>query len=58
LIVNGHFYAGYGNIYNFMDVNATPFIKFGQKNEVIVVVGGKTILKEVRLGFHEKGIYP
>ena len=58
LIVNGHFYAGYGNIYNFMDVNATPFIRFGQKNEVIVVVGGKTMLKEARLGFYEKGIYP
>ena len=36
----------------------TPFIKFGQKNEIIAVVGGKTILQQARLGFYEKGIYP
>ena len=55
LIVNGHFYAGYGNIYNFMDVYATPFIRFGQKNEVIVVVGGKTMLKGCGPDFMRRG---
>jgi hypothetical protein len=58
LIVNGRFYAGYGNIYNFIDANVTPFIKFGEKNEIIAVVGSKTILQQVRLGFYEKGTYP
>ncbi len=58
LIVNGHFFAGYGNIYNFIDANVTPFVRFGQKNEIIAIVGGKTILQQVRLGFYDKGIYP
>ena len=58
LIVNGHFFASYGNIYNFIDANVTPFIKFGQKNEIIVIVGGKTMLQQVRLGSYDKGNYP
>lgn len=58
LIVNGRFYASYGNIYNFIDANVTPFIRFGQKNEIIAIVGGKLILKQVRLGFYDEGIYP
>ena len=56
--MNGHFYAGYGNIYNFMDANVTPFIKPGQKNEIIAIVGGKTTLQQARLGFYEGGSYP
>jgi hypothetical protein len=58
LLVNGNFYSGYGNIYNFMDCNVTPFIKFGQKNEIIAVMGGKTTLKQAQLSFYNKGIYP
>jgi hypothetical protein len=57
LIVNGKFYASYGNIYNFMDCNVTPFIKFGQKNEIIAIVG-KTTLQQASLGFYDKGTYP
>ena len=42
------------DIYNFIDANVTPFLKFGQKNEIIiVVVGGKTVVQEVRLGFYD-----
>lgn len=58
LIVNGRYYAGYGNIYNFIEANVTPFIKFGQKNEIIAVVGGKTILEQARLEVYDKGAYP
>lgn len=58
LIVNGRFYAGYGNIYNFIDANVTPFIQFRQTNEIIVIVGSKTTLQQVRLGFYDKGPYP
>jgi hypothetical protein len=58
LLVNGHHYAGYGNIYNFIDANITPVIHFGHPNEFIVVVGGKTILQQARVGFYNKGEYP
>lgn len=58
LIFNGRYYAGYGNIYNFIDANVTPMVKFGQENEITVVVSPKTILQQARLGFYDEGIYP
>jgi hypothetical protein len=58
LVVNGHFYASYGNIYNYIDANVTPFVKFGQKTEIIVIMGGRTTLQQVRVGFYDKGTYP
>ena len=59
LLVNGHYFASYGNIYNFMDCNVTPFLKVGRKNEIIVIVGGKTTLQQARIGFYDKGAnYP
>lgn len=58
LIVNGHHYAGYGNIYNFIDANITPALHFGHPNEFIILLGGKTILQQARVGFYDKGEYP
>jgi hypothetical protein len=58
IIFNGNFYAAYGNVYNIMDINVTPFVKFGQKNEVIVVMGGKTTIQKATLDFYEKNSYP
>jgi hypothetical protein len=58
LIVNGHWYNSYGNIYNSMDCNVTPFIKFGQKNEIIAILARGTILENATLDFYEKGVYP
>jgi hypothetical protein len=58
LIVNGQFYSGYGNIYNFMDCNVTPFIKFGQKNEIIVLIGKGTTLQQASLDSYDKNVYP
>ncbi len=58
LIVNGHWYGSYGNIYNFMDCNVTPYIKFGQKTEIIAVMGSGTTLEKASLDSYEKGVYP
>jgi hypothetical protein len=58
LIFNGQFYPSYGNIYNFMDVNVTPWVKWGGKNEVIVVLAGQVTVNTVTLGYYDQGIYP
>jgi hypothetical protein len=58
MIFNGHWYAGYGNIYSFNEANVTPFVKYGQKNEIVVVLGGNTIVKDATLNFYDKKIYP
>ena len=58
VIFNGKFFASYGNIYPYIDANVTSLVKFGQKNEVIVVLGGPTTVNEVSLNFYDKGVYP
>ena len=58
IIFNGNFYASYGNIWSFMDINVTPFVKFGKKNEIVVLTGGKTTIKKATLDFYEKNVYP
>jgi hypothetical protein len=58
LIFNGQFYPSYGNIYPFIDVNVTPWVKFGQKNEIIVPLGGPVTVQDVSLNFYEKDSYP
>jgi hypothetical protein len=58
LIFNGQFYPSYGNIYNFMDVNVTPWVKWGQKNEIVVVLGGQLTVQDITLNFYDKGTYP
>jgi hypothetical protein len=58
LLVNGQFYSGYGNIYNFMDCNVTPFIKWGRKNEIIVLIGKGTVLQQASVDYYDKNVYP
>ena len=58
LFFNGQFYPSYGNIYNFVDVNVTPWVKWGQKNEIIVPLGGQVTVDTVTLNYYDKGTYP
>ena len=58
IIFNGSFYASYGNIWNFMDINVTPYVKFGQKNQVVVMLGDKTTMKKASIDFYPKDVYP
>jgi hypothetical protein len=58
IIFNGVFYASYGNIYSFMDINVTPFVKFGQKNEIVMLSGGKTTILKAHIDFYDKSVYP
>jgi hypothetical protein len=58
IIFNGNFYAGYGNIWSFMDINVTPFVKFGQKNEVIVIMDGHSTMQKATVDFFDKNVYP
>ena len=58
VIVNGHWMAGFTNIYNYVDLNATPWVRFGEDNELIVVFHEKTTVPDARLEFYDKGSYP
>ena len=58
VIVNGHWISGFSNIYRHIDVNATPWVRFGQDNEVIVVFHEKTTIPDAWLEFYDKGVYP
>ena len=58
LIVNGHWLAGNGNIYNYVDLNLTPWIKFGKENELIAVFHDKQTIPDASLEFYDKGVYP
>jgi len=58
LIVNGHWAAGFGNIYRHVDLNVTPWVRFGQDNELIAVVHEKTTIPEAWLEFFDQGVFP
>jgi hypothetical protein len=59
LLFNGHYYSNYGpNIWPFIDANVTPFVKFGQKNEVIVVGRGAVTIQKASLDFYAKNVFP
>jgi hypothetical protein len=58
IVFNGIAYAAYGNIYNFMEINVTPFVKFGKKNEIIVLNNGKTTIEKASIDFFDKNAYP
>jgi hypothetical protein len=58
LIVNGHWLGGNGNIYNYVDLNLTPWIKFDQENELIAVFHDKSTIANTALEFYAKGVYP
>ena len=41
------------------DLNVTPYVKFGQENEIIVIGGAsRHTVKDVSLNFYEKRVYP
>jgi hypothetical protein len=58
VIVNGHWVAGFGNIYHQVDLNVTPWVRFDQDNEVIAVFHEKTTIPDAWLEFYDKGVYP
>ncbi len=58
LIVNGHWLPGFTNIYNRVDLNVTPWVRFGQANELIVVYHDKITIRAAWLEFYEPGVYP
>ena len=51
VIINGHWVAGFSNIYHHVDLNVTPWVRFGEENEVIAVVHEKTRIGDAWLEF-------
>jgi len=58
LIFNGHWLGGYGNIYNYVDLNVTPWVRFGRDNELIAVFHDKMTIQDAWLEFYDKDVYP
>jgi hypothetical protein len=58
VIFNGRWLPGCTNIYKSVDRNVTPWVHFGQDNELIVVFHGKITIQEASLEFYDKGVYP
>jgi hypothetical protein len=58
VIFNGRWLPGCTNIYRSVDRNVTPWVRFGQDNELIVVFHEKITIQEVSLEFYDKGAYP
>jgi hypothetical protein len=58
VIVNGHWVAGFGNIYGYVDLNVTPWVHFGRDNELIAVLHEKTTIPDAWLEFYDQGVYP
>ena len=52
VIVNGHWVAGFSNIYHHVDLNVTPWVRFGRDNEVIAVFHEKTTIGDAWLEFY------
>jgi len=59
MIINGR-YVAVGLQCAEENLNITPWVKFGQDNELILLSAGYNgqVMKEVSLEFHEKGTYP
>ena len=59
LIINGRYVTPHHHYLSpEQNLNITPWVKFGQDNELIVLGAGKGTLKEISLEFHDKGTYP
>jgi Beta-galactosidase trimerisation domain len=59
VIINGRFVARFHHgLSAEIDLNITPWVKFGQDNELMFVGAGKGTIQELSLEFHEKGTYP
>ena len=59
IIINGRFVSRHHhNIGPEMNLNITPWVKFGQKNDFILLATNAAKVGEVTLEFHPKGTYP
>ena len=59
IIINGRFVARHHhNIGQEVNLNITPWVKFGQDNTFVMMGGDNVQVKEVTLEFHKKGTYP
>jgi hypothetical protein len=58
VLINGHPLGGSSNIYSYIDVNATPWIKFGADNEIVVTFHDPITIPEAQLEFFDKSRYP
>ncbi len=60
LIINGRFVTRHHHwVSPEQNLNITPYVNFGQDNELILVLGGgQSVVKNVSLEFHKKGTYP
>jgi hypothetical protein len=56
LVINGRYIGSSGSE---MNVNITPWVKPGRKNEIVLVMGGsQEHIYDVSLEFHRPGSYP
>jgi hypothetical protein len=59
IIINGRYVAPEHDVWPSVEnLNITPWVKFGQENELILVGDGNGSVQEVSLEFHDKGTYP
>jgi len=60
VIVNGHLVSHvFWNILRNFDLNVTPWIKFGQDNEIIFPgVTAKSVISEIALDYYDRNTYP
>jgi hypothetical protein len=60
MIINGRYVSPAGNFMSSdVNMNITPWVKFGQENELIIFnIYNTGTIKEISLEFHDKGTYP
>jgi hypothetical protein len=59
VIINGRFVPRFHhNIGPEINLNITPWVKFGQDNEFLIMGGDKGKITELSLEFHDRGTYP
>ena len=58
VIFNGRWLPGFSNIYNYVDLNVTPWVRFGEDNEVIAVFHDRITIQAAALEFYDKSAYP
>jgi hypothetical protein len=58
-IINGRYVAPEHDFWGAEEnLNITPWVKFGQDNELILMGSGNGSVSEISLEFHDKGTYP
>ena len=58
VIINGRWVAGFSNIYHHVDLNLTPWVRFGQDNELILVFHEQTAIPAAWLEFYDQDAFP